>query len=668
MTMNRKFYIITALLALSVTAWGQSDRVKTVEVPDSASGIFFDTTGLSVQSTNVQAVIQEILASSNFGNVLFVTAGGIDSIAVEGEIFKAWDDPWEAVENASSGDLVYVYPGTYTTLEPNSNLWKDGVTMYFSPNAVITQRPISAGGITFTLFYCNTPGEMNIFGGKFSTVGDGYSDNMIFVDTSDVSINVYGAQTVTQAMLAYGAINSSVNLNSIENLGRLVFTSSGIKADSVTDVTARISGNMYGIFHDAIAFISNNSKITRIEANILIGNLNVENIAVQGDRGLVQFTSSGSPMNNISIYANIDKGRIDNRSTDARIMLYGSNNLAAHTNVRYNMNCNQCRFLGNNKLSITGSNVKRLRGVSGVISGNYYFNGGAVMIGAGGSSFDANTNIIFDGVFIGETGELVDSIATGVPFTFEGIYKVNVAKPVFAWTSLTANTYSKFKNATLINAGGDKVVVPAGAYLNGFEKVISANESILFKEMTVTESYDFELGDSTRITYLSDGILKSSYTGAIYSEIPGVATFYEESIRQYELMTAGADTIITVDTLSVSLSSDSISVSNGLIENLKADTVRWLVSYDFVYDSDEDACTAIMDLTTDGTETPAAIPGSASLGDAISPNVTQMPGRTFLVDVPTGEKIRLCVKGNVGVAIRMNISYLTITVQEVYRE
>ena len=146
------------------------------------------------------------------------------------------------------------------------------------------------------------------------------------------------------------------------------------------------------------------------------------------------------------------------------------------------------------------------------------------------------------------------------------------------------------------------------------------------------------------------------------------ATYYEEIERQYTLTTTGADTIITVDTLTLALATDSISMSSGLIENLKADTVRWQVRYDFYYLSDEDACFALLDLTTDGTETPAAIPGSAARGEQVSLNGGQMPGRTCLVDVPPGQKIRLCVKGNVGVATSMDISFLTITINEINRE
>jgi hypothetical protein len=145
------------------------------------------------------------------------------------------------------------------------------------------------------------------------------------------------------------------------------------------------------------------------------------------------------------------------------------------------------------------------------------------------------------------------------------------------------------------------------------------------------------------------------------------ASYYEETVRQYTLG-SGADSIITVDTLTLAIKTDSISASAGLIENLKSDTVRWQVRYDFYYLSDEDACFALLDLTTDGTDTPAAIPGSAARGEQVSLNGGQMPGRTCLVDVPPGQKIRLCVKGNVGVATSMDISYLTITINEINRE
>lgn len=143
------------------------------------------------------------------------------------------------------------------------------------------------------------------------------------------------------------------------------------------------------------------------------------------------------------------------------------------------------------------------------------------------------------------------------------------------------------------------------------------------------------------------------------------ATFYEKELREYTLGTSpAADTVITIDTIGVAFAADSISISDGLITNDRSTTVTWLVHYDFTYNSDEDPCYSFFDLTTDGSEVPAAIAGSSAYSNQVSILGTQHPGRSFLVSVPAGQAIRLCLKGNILAATEMNISYLTITIEE----
>jgi len=143
------------------------------------------------------------------------------------------------------------------------------------------------------------------------------------------------------------------------------------------------------------------------------------------------------------------------------------------------------------------------------------------------------------------------------------------------------------------------------------------------------------------------------------------ATFYEEVERQYTLGTSpAADTVITIDTIGVAFAADSISIDAGLITNDRSTTVTWMVHYDFTYNSDEDPCYSFFDLTTDGSDVPVAIAGSKAYSEQVSILNSQHPGRSFLVNVPSGQAIRLCVKGNVLAATEMNISHLTITIQE----
>ena len=50
---------------------------------------------------------------NNHGNILYVSKLGNNSTAVKGDINKPWLDPWQAQEDASNGDLIFVFPGIY---------------------------------------------------------------------------------------------------------------------------------------------------------------------------------------------------------------------------------------------------------------------------------------------------------------------------------------------------------------------------------------------------------------------------------------------------------------------------------------------------------------------------------------------------------------------------
>lgn len=113
MNMNRKFYIIIALLALSFHLSGQSDRLKTVETRDSASMVAFDTTGTSLSGTNVQEAIVEL-----DGNTSGFSPGSIIFTGLEGKLaesnYRLFYDSMNttlmigANDNASSTRSLYV--------------------------------------------------------------------------------------------------------------------------------------------------------------------------------------------------------------------------------------------------------------------------------------------------------------------------------------------------------------------------------------------------------------------------------------------------------------------------------------------------------------------------------------------------------------------------------
>jgi hypothetical protein len=93
-------------------------------------------------------------------NTIFVSPNGLDTNT--GSISSPLKTLIAGKNKAVSGDLVYVLPGTYTfdnrTLQYNTtvntqvNLWKTGVSYYFSPGAIINMYNITVTGVELHLF------------------------------------------------------------------------------------------------------------------------------------------------------------------------------------------------------------------------------------------------------------------------------------------------------------------------------------------------------------------------------------------------------------------------------------------------------------------------------------------------------------------------------------
>lgn len=116
--MKKQIQILIALLALSAAAWGQSDRVKTVETPDSASMVIFDTTGTNILGTDVQEAIEE--SNPLYPNHVWISeTGGNNATGVLGDPHRAFADPWGAQDSLSEENLSFiVYQGNYSYSGP----------------------------------------------------------------------------------------------------------------------------------------------------------------------------------------------------------------------------------------------------------------------------------------------------------------------------------------------------------------------------------------------------------------------------------------------------------------------------------------------------------------------------------------------------------------------
>jgi hypothetical protein len=138
---------------------------------------------------------------TNFSKILFVDPSGNDSTAVKGDLHKPYQNIYAAKSAATSGDTVYVFPGTWTYDNRNTagnpyngqidtlvNLWKDGVSYYFSPNTNVVFLNQTVTGQAMYLF--KSPGS----GGTCTVRGVlQFSGDSIGVDSSNGLVYFFDA-------------------------------------------------------------------------------------------------------------------------------------------------------------------------------------------------------------------------------------------------------------------------------------------------------------------------------------------------------------------------------------------------------------------------------------------------------------------------------------------
>lgn len=149
-----------------LTAATYNDLTNTITLTDNV-GTNFDIYINSVSGLTVNGVLSAttisattlygdgsnltgISSGTNLSKTLFVDPNGNDSTAVKGDLHKPYQNIYAAKSAATSGDTIYVLPGTWTYDNTNAagnpyngqidtlvNLWKDGISYYFSVGTTI---------------------------------------------------------------------------------------------------------------------------------------------------------------------------------------------------------------------------------------------------------------------------------------------------------------------------------------------------------------------------------------------------------------------------------------------------------------------------------------------------------------------------------------------------
>lgn len=148
-------YNPTTFILTLTTAYGSVFDVDLSSLaPDGVvDSVTFDpVTGILTVTTTAPATYQVNLTNQVVANTVFVTADGSDTTGTRERLDYPFATPWAAIAAAQPGDVVVVYPGTYTFASQvtTQRLVKDGVTMFCHPNTVIefTSTALTSGSLS----------------------------------------------------------------------------------------------------------------------------------------------------------------------------------------------------------------------------------------------------------------------------------------------------------------------------------------------------------------------------------------------------------------------------------------------------------------------------------------------------------------------------------------
>lgn len=181
------------------------------------------------------------------GNTLWVDAvNGNDSTGQRGQLGAPFLTLTAAKNAATSGDMIFVLPGTYN----ERNLLKNGVNWYFSPGAVVAYNGTSAGGI----FDDSATGANAAIGcviggyGTFTSVTSGTITSSVVNLTNSASnvaitCDYMGADNTTTSgatpnVLLAQAGKLTVHARKLEFLGSTLAGSAIVYMDGWCEVTA----------------------------------------------------------------------------------------------------------------------------------------------------------------------------------------------------------------------------------------------------------------------------------------------------------------------------------------------------------------------------------------------------------------------------------------------
>ena len=361
-----------------------------------------------------------ITSSTNLKQTLFVDPNGNDSTATKGDILRPYLTLEAAKSASTSGDTIYVFPGTYTvTTTATEGLAKDGIAYYFSPDTIINKA--TAGDIFRAngfIYGFNVYGYGNF--NKTTNTGSIFSSNNILV---------YGSVTTYGSLVAGSGYTTGLKTTTTSGAGTgLVVNVTSINAGGgITALSISNAGATYKV-GDVITIVGGVTPAT-ITVTAIVADFNSD--------ADISFEAN-------DLYITAASNVFDIRST-ARFTTKFNNLLSTSTGGGF---------------YIESSNVN-VNMYSIVISNGRSFGGGSGSLGGSSSS-----NIIVNGYLISSTGNInasTISLSAGSTGTFNVNYITYSGTGGYAFggnsSTVTLNV------STITSIYGQAL---STAYLNGY--------------------------------------------------------------------------------------------------------------------------------------------------------------------------------------------------------
>ena len=211
-----------------VVNWDQS--LNQLQLVDTTTGDILQVLG---QGANI----------ADLGNILFVSPNGNNTTGTKGRIDLPYSTILAAQTDASAGDTIFVFPGSYSA----TLLGKDGVNYYFSPGTEVSQPSASpnafifsdgALGISFNVY-----GSGNFTNSNSGIVGLSGDNSSVFFQANKITTSTGGAGAFyLESTIANNspAQTITIEINELEATGNglYIYSEGGTTTSSTMNVIA----------------------------------------------------------------------------------------------------------------------------------------------------------------------------------------------------------------------------------------------------------------------------------------------------------------------------------------------------------------------------------------------------------------------------------------------